>query len=260
VAKAREVLQGEPRHRWRTPHLDISVSESQLNRALRIIDALIKALEKRGHSVSVERRVPRFAGGDSDAPVITVARIAEDPVAFRLVERMQENRSRSEEDWRAPRYLWTNRLKFEITDWWPAPAPRRTWSDGRRQRLEMMAGVILQGLVAAGERAREWRLELEERERKRAEEAARKREAELRKAIELAGVEALERQVTDWVKSRQVREYVDALRARLSEISDAERRAEVEQWLHWALGHADRLDRFPPETTVAGPPANTPSW
>jgi hypothetical protein len=248
VANAREVLRAEPHHRWRTPHLDISVSQGQLSRALRIMDALIKALEKRGYSVSVERRVSRFAGGDLEGPAITVARIAEDPVAFRLVERMQENRSRSEEDWRAPRYLWTGRLKFEITDWWPAPAPRRTWSDGRRQRLEDFVGQIVEALKVAVERARQWRLEREEVWRKEEEERERKRGAERRRALEKARIEALERQVENWIRSRQLRDYVEMVRSRLEEVNDEAQRQELHDWLEWALAHATRLNPWPPAT------------
>jgi hypothetical protein len=156
VAQAREVLKNRNGYYKRLRCLNISVSAEHLSRALRIMDAVIKGLESRGHRVTVGERESR-SGWDQDPPIETQVRIGDDHVAIRLIERMKENRH-TDSDGRRPRYLSTGRLRFEITTYLPDPKPRLSWSDGRRQRLEDFVGEIVEGLEVAVERAREWRL------------------------------------------------------------------------------------------------------
>lgn len=163
---------------------------------------------------------------------------------------MKENprEGSDERDWRRPRYLPTGRLRFEITEYYPDPKPRLSWTDGKKQRLEEVLGDIIRNLEFAGERAKQWHLELQERERKRHEEAERRLEAKRQRALEAARVAALERQVADWARSRQIREYVEASRARLETIEDETARHELERWLDWGLEHAGQLEQWPPST------------
>jgi hypothetical protein len=253
VASARGILRAKGGVSWRKPHLDIAVDPAHLSRALRIMDALIKALERRGHSVTLIQRVDRFAPYQTPyRRATTHVRIGQEEVAFRLIERRRNNPSFASEPWSAsrPRYLSTGRLRFEISHYVPDPKPRTSWSDGRRQRLEDVVGEMVEALEATGERARQWQVQQEKERRKREEEAEGRREEERQRALEQAKLEALEPQVADWVKSRQLREYVEMVRSRLNEIVDEAQRQELKDWLAWALAHASRLERWPPSGDV----------
>jgi hypothetical protein len=127
VASARGILRAKGGVSWRKPHLDIAVDPAHLSRALRIMDALIKALERRGHSVTLIQRVDRFAPYQTPyRRATTQVRIGQEEVAFRLIERRRNNPSFASEPWSAsrPRYLSTGRLRFEISHYVPDPKPR----------------------------------------------------------------------------------------------------------------------------------------
>ena len=101
---------------WNKRYLNIHVTRSSLDRALRIMDALLKALEKRGFSVEVilDGRNPK-----------TKVLIGGDAVAIRLDERTRrvERQPKSGERWLYPRYefLPTGELTLRIDSYWPSP-------------------------------------------------------------------------------------------------------------------------------------------
>lgn len=93
VRKTMEALKGKARRdqvylgNWREPHLDVQVSYDMLNRALRVMDALVKALAERGWKVALGtgddrksyalvlgQRVPFGILGRSDSPINKVYR------------------------------------------------------------------------------------------------------------------------------------------------------------------------------------------
>ncbi len=73
----------------------------------------------------------------------------------------------------------------------------------------------------------------------------RQRQAELARLrqIELERREDLEKQAENWVKCRQLREYIQAVETAASKqgISDPSHEGYA-FWVRWAKAHADRLD------------------
>jgi hypothetical protein len=221
---------------WNKRYLDVHVTRGSLDRALRIMDALLKALEKRGFSVQIV-----MEGKDAKTKV----RIDEDEVKIRLDERTRrvERKPKSGEKWVYPQYgfLPTGHFTLRI-DSYLGDGAQLSWSDGKQQRLEERLNDFVVGLVAWAEREKERRQEREHREREWKEAEQRRLESKRRQEEENARIGELERKVVAWVKSGQVRDFVTAVRARMDEADEVEDREALERWTEWALAYADRLD------------------
>ena len=157
--------------------LDIKVGKDSLDRAFRIMDALLKALDRRGFTVSVdaEKRT-------------TMAEVLGETVAFSLeeiVDRSErpltpaQEKDKARNPWRYARpeydYRPSGKLSLKIT--YPSwDIGRRTWSDGKKQRVENVLNGFVVGLIKAAVVERERRLRHERLEREREEEERRHRE------------------------------------------------------------------------------------
>jgi len=138
------------------------------------------------------------------------------------------------------------------TTWPPGPwrsgyeyvtGARKTWRDGRTQRLEDLLPAVLQGILVTAEMLRTRRLKSERQERERRAAQVRQAELERLRREEEARRQELEQQVNRWVWSQNLREYLQAIE------QEALRRGPVMtpevrlgRLLLWAREHADRLD------------------
>ncbi len=167
--------------------LAISVGRPSLDRALRIMDALIKALEARGYAVATET-------GDERATTVTVLgtpleielreQITQVPHKLTPAEKTEQKRN----SWLyLPKYdhHLSGQLTLGIKSW--CDGARCKWADGKKQHLEHCLNAFIAGLIQAAVRKqardlawerqqRQWeeeRRQREEQERIRREEAAR---------------------------------------------------------------------------------------
>ena len=242
--------------------LDLAVSAALIDRALRVLDAAVKALDARGYPVSV--------GGD---PPRTAAAVLDEAVGFRVGEgtRRQEREPtpaerKEDEFWGRFRHLgsprsyheWVpdGRLVLQVMD---GHAARRRWSDRSDRRVEQFLNSFVVGVVRAAESIQEARAAAERRRREQEEWQRQWREAELRRLEEErrrreeeARFAKLEAQAAAWAKAGQVRGLVSAVRA-------AEARGGVPAggdlvlWLAWAEGKAAALDPIPQLLATAAP-------
>ena len=219
----------------------ILVSKEQLPRALKILNALLLALEERKEPVSWPKE---------EAAMLAVT-INGEAVRFSLSEVTDSTphvltAAEAKHPWSAPKYDYklTGRLQFQAANLPPFMGPiRRTWADGKQQRIEDCIGDFIVGLhVAAAaikknrqeteERHRQWEEERksEEGERRIAEE--RKRKAEL--VSELMG---------SWEEAARLRKFVKAIEEEIvrSDFSEAER-IDIQQVVEWITEYADSLD------------------
>lgn len=238
------------------PCLDVRVSRSSLSRALLLIDTLLRALEKRGFEIHVTepKRDARDwrQSGPYSAPSTTTVEILGVEVGFAIVERFTR---RERKPAKAPSgtrsYSWTpspeydrvatGRLALEITS--PTlGAKRRTWCDGKRQKIENCLGDFVLAMIQCAERAR---LDREEEHRRKLawEEADRRRKEEAKRQEELrARVEDLDRRVEAWEHGRRILAFVAALRERsASGQSESVDTPDLESWIAWAEEHATKL-------------------
>lgn len=231
--------------------LDIQVSQASLERTVMLFDAIIRALETRGHKVTLAPQ-----GKHS-----TVVLIEHEAVAFGIKEKISwvkreltPEEQREQEKWHyfTTKYDYnpTGRLTIAIKgdDGWGVP--QAEWSDGKRKRLEDKLNDAVIGLIYAGMHKKQRRLEAEQRQREHQDlERQRWQKLELIRAEEQR-VELLKRQADNWDASQRIRSFVDAVRIVMQNHSDELIDGKpVLEWIGWAFAQADRLDplkRSPP--------------
>jgi len=155
---------------WREICLDLRVGPKALERALRIMDALLKALEARGFRVSISA---------SQKPETHVEMLGES-LEIRLEERVSRvSHIRTKAG--TPHPLSTQRWDYapsgELTlriHEYRARGTRKSWSDGRRKKLDQRFNDVVRGLVIVADAKRAERIEQERAEKER-QEAVRQR-------------------------------------------------------------------------------------
>jgi hypothetical protein len=228
--------------------LDIYVSPAAIPRALRLMNALLKALEARGWAVAIE---PAECGR-------TFVEVLGTRIRFHL-EEMLASRAREEPELNQWQYIrrhghgraiswgydrWpSSRFVLKAEGSWYVPKLRCVWREGPRQTPEAMLGLFVKDVRAIAGFVRERDLERERREaawraeQERAAEEARRREAVRRR------VQALHEDCRDWHEARRLRAYIAAVRARAMHRHGAiAEDSELAAWLRWAAEEADRLD------------------
>jgi hypothetical protein len=223
-------------------HLHIASSKESLDRALRIMDALVKALEKRGFKVTPSCE-PDFK---------TEVVVKGEKLAFALREttrRTDRVLTKEEEQKKARQMLyWVERydyqpsgvLVLEILD---VLRVRRQWKDGKIQRLENMLSSFIEGLVAAAENSKQERKELEIRLQEQKERRLKKEETELRKIDEEDKIKKLRKLINAWEESKKVRAFVRDVRKTFQDNGESiAPGSNLGKWLEWAEWYAERID------------------
>ena len=259
--------------------IEVDVSRGAIPRAVRILDALARRLERLGGGLEPRREGWRDAhkwpehgpwtGGSyfrrpSEGKAGTFVAIAgETVIRFRLRERRRRVKappSKSDDifDY-GPSHVYepTGILAFDSGGSWSGDVLLADSANGKT-RLEdgldeLVAGWIrTAGRLRAGRHeeveARE-RWEEEARLRREREEDLRRRREDLarRQAAEQARVDELLRGARAWREARLVREYLAAV-AEAADAGGAEsgEAAALAEHLHWAREQADRLDPLTP--------------
>jgi hypothetical protein len=223
--------------------LAIQVGPRSLNRSLRLMDALIKALEARGYPVATE-------AGDERATTATVLgtpleielreQVTQTPHKLTPAEKAEQKRS----TWLyLPKY--DHHLSGQLTLGIKTRGygGRCNWADGKKQRLEYCLNAFVAGLIQTAVRRQAWELERERQHQKWEEERRQYEEQERLQREEAERFQALEQEVGDWQRANQIRAYVEATRKAAIERDGAiVAGCDLDHWLVWALQQADRLD------------------
>lgn len=227
--------------------LKFQVSVSALDRTLRIVDTIVKTLEKLKYSVVLDPKT-----GD------TVAVIEGEKLRFYIKERFnqiehvltpQEARARKRgEVVFAPAYdyISTGELTLALDHYW---AKRKNWHDTEHQKIESCLGSFILMLIQT---AYEMQIERAEDERKKRieQEAQHRRQlARERREKEQAMFKALEEAAGDWHKSQVVAGFISAVEERIGK-GELEETAELLRWIAWAKTKAAWLN---PLTTKEDP-------
>lgn len=226
------------RLRLRAPGVvDLRVSRAALTRALRVIQGLVAAAERRGWSVVPAKYGPGVAISDGQHAVgVTVT---EETNRTPHIPTAREERETATKSWFTPHpfnYQPSGRLRLELPAEYTTTGSgrRRSWRDTNRRSLEEQLPAVLTELDARFEfleQARQRRL-AEQALREERAAAARSRATEaflldFRRA-------ALRRQVQD-------RELAQQLRAVLAHVAEDDAAASP-QWRETAAAYADALD------------------
>jgi hypothetical protein len=238
--------------------LSLSVTLGTVDRALCIMDALIKALDERGYAVEVKSTEQSGSTAAS-----TMVRVGEEQVDISLdervdrVERPRDPKDKSLYYSKQYDYVATGRLVFRIPQAYHGV--RASWADGAKQRLEECLNDMVVGIVAAAEALKALRLEQEARHREYLAAEERRQEAERKRQEESARIRALESSVIAWRRAATIRQYVEAMReaAEASGVADAD--SPLTEWLRWAESYADRVDPTKHALDVPADP-DPPRW
>ena len=217
---------------------DVSVSGPLWSRGLRILDALFKALESRGHSVSVSVTRGRRAH--------TIATIYDTDLTLRLRERLETRpvapsggspggTSREVGLGSVPGNLrLTGQLELRILGL-EGTGTRQSWGDSKSARLEERLGQAIVDIERAAcveaERSRRWAAQRKkwEEERALAEGEARRR------AAEALRVENLRTKAGEMAEAQQIRALAAA-------VERSARSEDASRWVIWVRGVAEMLD------------------
>jgi hypothetical protein len=245
VRAAKELLelgktpQGGIRHAdYAKACLAVHTAKNSLRRGLLIFDAVIRELDDRGYptQISEERRQETYVA------------IGDDPVIISIVEKTarRERQLTAEEKQRSyifDRYTFhpTGKLTFQINEHYPRGG-RKSWSDGRHQRLEKFLDEIVEAIIAIGAALKEERLKREEQQRRWAEEHRIYAEKQRKREQEVARHRALEEQAQRWQTAERLREFVQTCRHALAGRNEMGPESAARRWIDWAFLHTDRID------------------
>jgi hypothetical protein len=241
------------------------VSRKALPRVLRIVHALAKEAERRGHRLACMRVREDSYGRSEWKPSQhgqLVFTINGHELNVRLWEKgaglrgpYERQRKRWQEDREKPYRLMlfldrpkpydsgaTGELNIEVLGW--SHGRQTKWGDRQRWTLEDRLPQLMRELETQAVEAEERRLakEREEAERRRQWEAAMEH-AKIR-LIEDHRREVLRRRVTAWTEADAIRAYCEAVEARHGADTIAAD-PEAAQWLAFAREHADHAQRLP---------------
>ena len=223
----------------RTPDcLAVHATMGCIDRTMRIYDAVIKAIEERGHAVEILKY--RREGYD-DPQYRTVVLLDGEQVQIELTETTQRvERHRDGPSDPSSRYenVPSGRLSIGIRNEYGRQA---RWGDGAKQTIESQLGKFIHGVARAAVELKETRRRREEQERERQEQQRREWEDANRRRAEAGRVRALNAEIERMHSARWSREYLSQLKANLNAHPGANT-AEMQDWLAWVEGYANRID------------------
>jgi len=188
-------------------------------------------------------------------PLLPVAKDAAEHLDIYVRERLRQvtdslahvlTPAEAKHPWSAPKhdYKLTGRLQLQISNLPAFMGPiRRTWADGKQQRIEDCIGDFIIGLSVAAAAINKHKQEMEEREQRWAEER-KQEEDERRKAEEhKRKAEFVTELIGNWEEAVRLRQFIRAIEERTSQsdFSDDEK-GDIQQVADWTREYADSLD------------------
>lgn len=206
----RAVGRREIRYDDQPPHLNITVhSRESQQRALRILQALFAAIEKRGHSVA--------ATNDAKTNVTVLGETFD--VAMRERSKQVLHQPTPKEKADAAKYSWMKPPPYDLVPTGELTltiegvyGTRHNWADGKKQRIGGRLNSVIEGLVGAALQAKA-RREGRKRDEELRQEAERQRKERVRKHREIEQrIDRFDELVTCWHETQDRREFLVALR------------------------------------------------
>jgi len=235
VVKAKKAMQPDDPYRYekcltsRRESLDIFVSPANLNRALCIMDALIKALETRKHKV--------FINTDKNTTSVDIlGQVLDITLRENLKCTITEDRFGPKNSL-IPNGDLVLRIRNDLGYY------RTRWTDGKEQKLEDKINSFIEGLYKAVLWEREFDLKREREHREWEEKRRKQEETRKLKEQEQAKLNNLKKNAADWHQSRTLRAYIKAAtNTYIANSGKIEPGSDFEKWQTWANQQADRLD------------------
>ncbi|MFL5481250.1 MAG: hypothetical protein ACJ8AK_03605 [Gemmatimonadaceae bacterium] len=225
-------------YNYQESYLDVEVTRDLLPRALRIMDALVKAFEERGWKVSLSsKRKER----DRNTYVNILGR----EIPFGIREKLKKVATQATSSWE-PKYKDepSGRLALVFRNSW-GHGVDKSLDETPTGKLEDRLNEFIFAAFARAYNEIESAAYWEDAERIRALESKRLAEIARRKEEQLARIRHLEEQAMQWARSQTLLSFVAAVR----EATESAANSNTKQWLTWAEQHA--LSRNPIPALIA---------
>lgn len=254
-----------PKVQYRPDHmvLPINVSDRQSNRACRIVDTLIKAVEELGGKVKVES--PHYQ--QKEAADCAVIILFKNSFSFKVKETMAkrraviadmppENRAR---EFR-PMYekVFTGKLEIEFKqtfDYWGKDKTERVLvlADSAETSLEEQLGEAFKWMVKTAQETkiawaiqkREEEVRERERERQRIIEEEKQKKLQAILAMEKRQkqlIENIEQQMAGWFKAQKLHQYADEIESYAKQVVDPEAKESLDRYVQLVRRKAEKND------------------
>ena len=241
--------------------VNIRVSPLCLQRALRIWNSLILALESLGYKTTVQE----------ESPNETVVTILEETIPIHISEEIhctvRDATAEEQAKWRRK-----GRYETKVSEYTPTGrlclrlgvaegfGLRKKWSDTARANVETKLVGFVHGLIDMAVHIRADRIEREQRRQRWEQERLEKEELRKQYKEEKARFEILVKEVDGWHLSQELRAYAEAIRANEVQLKGrVEPATPIAMRIEWIIQQADRLDplKDTPPSLLDGP---EPSW
>lgn len=222
---------------WHDARLNLRISRQNFGRALLIMDALIKALEKAGCKIIVEKDDRRSTEVQIDEIKLKIS-LRED---FKRFER-EVSEKEKESLYGYDKYYYKPGGNFTFTaegDY----GISRNWRDGKSSRVEDQLNDIVLGMFRLAEECRREESERKNNERRELLNAINYEKRKIVKRKELERRELLETLSGQWRKSCDLINFLEALEAKLiEEKGTLSEDSDEAQLLEWAYNHAEQIN------------------
>tara|TARA_R110002072_G_scaffold59514_1_gene151475 strand:- start:55729 stop:56817 length:1089 start_codon:yes stop_codon:yes gene_type:complete len=200
--------------------ISISVAKDHIPRSLRFMDALIKLVKERGHSLEVDR---------TTKIVVNNQKIE---VRFREIMKREQH----------PEYSWITKLPSGILSLRFDSGSNTEWRDSTKRPLETRLIDILAKLELVSQDMIEYQIMLERGWEEQRIRQQKEEELRNKRSKEISDFKSLINSSGRWHKSESLRNYLDAyeVKAKLN----GKLSTNVIAWLEWARKKADWYDPF----------------
>ncbi|MCE9528180.1 MAG: hypothetical protein K8R36_19230 [Planctomycetales bacterium] len=227
--------------------LQVCVSRNGIRRAMLIMDALIKAIEQRGHEVTSGPTIKMLGASFSFGIIEELAVRQEQPAEHDLEGGYSFGHSRYLRS-----HVPSGRFVLTINEggqYW-AKGSRHRWKDTDKHPLEDRLDGVIPALLELAGRFQQHLEEQRKREEERKAEERRQQQAAIQRAKkreeysrEKARFELLLEQLKGWQHSKDLRDFLNsAKQSHLAKPGRTELTPEFAEWFAWASLQADRMD------------------
>ncbi|PBB45540.1 hypothetical protein CK222_03430 [Mesorhizobium sp. WSM3866] len=214
----------------------VDISRDSVPRAANLITSLKAAVAQRSWSVAADTKAGVVVDGEKVELQLSegYALTPHTPTATEIRDHRSYGRAIPEHD-----RVRSGHLQLSITNA-TYLGIRQKWADGKRQRVEDVLAGFLDGIERAAAALKQQRVELEERDRRWAEESRRREEQQRLEAIDRVRGAVFRQQASDHQEARHLQAYIAAVKDRL--LPGSEHEAAIQEWITWAEGYVSRLD------------------
>ena len=241
----------------KAPNLfNVEIASESIERVTAFLNALVIASEERGYLIlkgkealtfSVEQELIQFN------VIEQLTRTKHEPTKAELETIQNWERQRNLNNWNT--FSWFNRPSYPEWDYTPNgllkvsldvdcylhDGLRRSFGDGKTQRIEALINTILEALATWAAAIKDKRIEREEQDRKWQEEAVRLENKRRLQALENKRIEPLTQGTECWHQRQRILTYIKAVEHEYAS-GQYQDKEDAKEWIIWAKEYAARLD------------------